>query len=166
MFPPKVAFELGKCSSIRLGKQDFLRFFSCPTNVSVVSWSIITPWSSQMIGWSLRYLSAVIINISCADLKWYYLHNLHSFFELFLPSHVMENSFTKIFNSNEFIFVYVVSIKFICDREICLLTYLTNTTRTFKRKNPTKEETYRTVSILPAISRISERVMQKNWLDL
>ena len=124
MFPPKVAFELGKCSSIRLGKQDFLRFFSCPTNASVVSWSIITPWSSQMIGWSLRYLSAVIINISCADLKWYYLHNLHSFFELFLPSHVMENSFTKIFNSNEFIFVYVVNIGFICDSEIYILIYL------------------------------------------
>ena len=81
-------------------------------------------------------------------------------------SHLMEKVFTTIFNSNEFIFVYVVSIKFICDREICLLTYLTNATPTFKRKNPTKEETYRTVSILPAISRISERVMQKNWLDL
>ena len=81
-------------------------------------------------------------------------------------SHLMEKVFTIIFNSNEFIFVYVVSIKFICDGEICLLTCLTNTTPIFKRKNPTKEETYRTVSILPAISRISERVMQKNWLDL
>ena len=36
----------------------------------------------------------------------------------------MENSFTKIFNSNEFIFVYVVNIGFICDSEIYILTYL------------------------------------------
>ena len=125
MFPPKVAFELGKCSPIRLRKQDFLRFFSCPTNVSVVSWSITTPSSSQMIGWSLRYLSAVVINISCADWKWYYLHNFLSYTAFLSYSlHVMENSFTKIFNSNEFIFVYVVNIGFICDSEIYILTYL------------------------------------------
>ena len=51
--------------------------------------------------------------------------NLHSFFVLFLPSHLMENFFTTIFSFNEFIFVYVVNIRFICDGEIYVLTYLT-----------------------------------------
>ena len=44
---------------------------------------------------------------------------LPSFFVLFLPSHVLDN---------EFIFVYIVNIKFICDGEIYLLTYLLNDT--------------------------------------
>ena len=49
---------------------------------------------------------------------------LHSFFVLSLPSHLLENFLTTIFNFNEFIFVYVVNIIFICDGEIYLLTYL------------------------------------------
>ena len=47
---------------------------------------------------------------------------LPSFFVLSLSSHLMENFFNTIFNFNEFIFVYVVNIRFICDGEICLLT--------------------------------------------
>ena len=50
---------------------------------------------------------------------------LRSFFLLSLPSHVMEKIFTKIFNFDEFIFLYVVNIRFICDGEIYLLTYRT-----------------------------------------
>ena len=49
---------------------------------------------------------------------------LHTFFVLSLPSHHMKNFFTTIFNFNEFIFVYVVNIRFICDGEIYLLTLL------------------------------------------
>ena len=49
---------------------------------------------------------------------------LHSFFMLFLSSHLMESFFTTIFNFNEFIFVYVVNIGFICDGEIYLLACL------------------------------------------
>ena len=49
---------------------------------------------------------------------------LPSFFVLSLPSHFMENFLNTIFNFNEFIFVYVVKIRFICDGEIYLLTYL------------------------------------------
>ena len=47
---------------------------------------------------------------------------LPSFFVLSLPSHLMENFLNTISNLNEFIFVYVVSIRFICDDEIYLLT--------------------------------------------
>ena len=39
----------------------------------------------------------------------------------------MENFFNTVFNFNEFIFVYVVNIRFICDGEIYLLTYLIKT---------------------------------------
>ena len=35
----------------------------------------------------------------------------------------MEDFFTTTFNFNEFIFVYIVNIRFICDGEIYLLTY-------------------------------------------
>ena len=35
---------------------------------------------------------------------------------------LIENFFTTIFNFNEFIFVYVVNIRFICDGERYLLT--------------------------------------------
>ena len=49
---------------------------------------------------------------------------LHSFFVLSLPLHLMENFFTTIFNFNEFVFAYVVIIRFICDGKIYLLTYL------------------------------------------
>ena len=45
-----------------------------------------------------------------------------SFFVLSLPLHL--TTITKIFNFNEFIFVYVINIRFICDDEIYLLTYL------------------------------------------
>ena len=47
---------------------------------------------------------------------------LHSFFVLSLTSLHMENFFTTIFNFNEFLFVYVVNIRFICDGGIYLLT--------------------------------------------
>ena len=46
---------------------------------------------------------------------------LHSFFVLSLTSLHMENFFTTIFNFNEFLFVYVVNIRFICDGGIYLL---------------------------------------------
>ena len=45
-----------------------------------------------------------------------------NFFVLSLPSHL--TTITTIFNFNEFIFVYVINIRFICDDEIYLLTYL------------------------------------------
>ena len=48
---------------------------------------------------------------------------LHSFFVLSLPSHLLENFFTTIFNFNEFMFVYVVNVVFICDGEIYLVSY-------------------------------------------
>ena len=35
---------------------------------------------------------------------------------------LMEKFFTAVFNFKEFIFVYVVNIRFICDGEIYLLT--------------------------------------------
>ena len=54
----------------------------------------------------------------------FYINIPHRIFVLSLPSHVMENFFTTIFNFNEFIFVNVVNIIFICDGEIYLLTYL------------------------------------------
>ena len=44
------------------------------------------------------------------------------FIVLSLPSHLMESFFNIVFNFNEFIFVYVVNIRFICDGEIYLLT--------------------------------------------
>ena len=47
---------------------------------------------------------------------------LHSFFVLSLPSHLVENFFTTIFNFNEFIFVYAVNVRFVCDGEIYSLT--------------------------------------------
>ena len=46
----------------------------------------------------------------------------HGFFVLSLPSHLMEKFSTIIFNFNEFILVYVVNIRFICDGEIYFLT--------------------------------------------
>ena len=49
---------------------------------------------------------------------------LSSFFVLSLPSDLMENFLTTIFNFDEFILVYVVNIRFICDGEIYLPTYL------------------------------------------
>ena len=49
---------------------------------------------------------------------------LHSFFVLTLPSHCMRKYFTTVFNLIEFILVYVVNIRFVCDGEIYLLTYL------------------------------------------
>ena len=45
-------------------------------------------------------------------------------FCVILASHLKENFFATIFNFNEFIFVNVVNIRFICDGEIYLLTYL------------------------------------------
>ena len=51
-------------------------------------------------------------------------NNVTQLFVLSLHSHLMENFFTTIFNFNEFIFVHVVNITFICAGEICLLTYL------------------------------------------
>ena len=48
---------------------------------------------------------------------------LHSFFVLSLPSHLMENFFTTMFNFIEFIFVYVANIRFICDGQIYFLTF-------------------------------------------
>ena len=66
---------------------------------------------------------------------------LHSFFVLFLPSHLTEKFFTKIFNFNEFIFVHAVSIRLICDGEIYLLNhaskYLNKTKLCLKRLNTT-----------------------------
>ena len=53
----------------------------------------------------------------------FYINIPHRFFVLSLPSHVVENFFTTIFNFNEFIFVNVVNIIFICDGEIYLLIY-------------------------------------------
>ena len=53
----------------------------------------------------------------------FYINIPHRIFVLSLPSHVMENFFTTIFNFNEFIFVNVVNIIFICDGEIYLLIY-------------------------------------------
>ena len=44
---------------------------------------------------------------------------LQSFFVLSLPSHL--TIITTIFNFNDFIFVYVINIRFICDGEIYLL---------------------------------------------
>ena len=41
---------------------------------------------------------------------------LHSFSVLSLPSHL--TTITTIYNFNEFIFVYVINIRFICDSEI------------------------------------------------
>ena len=49
---------------------------------------------------------------------------LHSFFVLSLPSHLMETFFTISFNFNKLIFVYVISIRLICDGEIYILTYI------------------------------------------
>ena len=43
-------------------------------------------------------------------------------FVLCLPSHL--TAITTILNFNEFIFVYIMNIRFICDGEIYLLTYL------------------------------------------
>ena len=54
-------------------------------------------------------------------------HNENKVTQLFcssLQSHLMENVFTTIFNFDEFIFAYVVNIRFICDGEIYLLTYV------------------------------------------
>ena len=48
-------------------------------------------------------------------------HNRNKVTQLFrviLPSHVMPNFSTTIFNFNEFIFVYVVNIRFICDGKL------------------------------------------------
>ena len=44
-----------------------------------------------------------------------------NFFVLSLPSHL--TTITTIFNFNEFIFVYFISIRFICDGQIYLLAY-------------------------------------------
>ena len=49
-------------------------------------------------------------------------NKVSEFFMLSLPSHL--TTITTIFNFNEFIFVYVINIRFICDDEIYLLTYL------------------------------------------
>ena len=57
--------------------------------------------------------------------EWSVKIKLRSFFVLSLPSHLMENLFTTIFNFNEYIFVYVVNIVFICDGEMYLLRYVT-----------------------------------------
>ena len=48
---------------------------------------------------------------------------LISFFVLSLPSHLMENFSNTVFNFKEFLFVYVVNVRFICDGKIYLLTY-------------------------------------------
>ena len=42
-------------------------------------------------------------------------HNGNKVTQLSLPSHLTENFLTTIFNFNEFIFVYVADIRFICD---------------------------------------------------
>ena len=47
--------------------------------------------------------------------------NFQSFFVLSLQSHV--TTITTIFNFDEFIFVYVINVRFICHDEIYLLTY-------------------------------------------
>ena len=49
-------------------------------------------------------------------------NKVSEFFMLSLPSHL--TTITTIFNFNEFIFVYVINIRFICDDEIYLLIYL------------------------------------------
>ena len=48
---------------------------------------------------------------------------LHSLFVLSLPLHLVENFFTTIFNFNEFIFLYVLNIRFIWDGEIYSFVY-------------------------------------------
>ena len=57
---------------------------------------------------------------------------LPSFFVLSQPSHLMENFFNTIFNFNEFVFVYVANIRFICDGKIYLLTYAFDTAEVLK----------------------------------
>ena len=42
-------------------------------------------------------------------------HNGNNVTQLSLPSHLIENFLTTIFNFNEFMFVYVADIRFICD---------------------------------------------------
>ena len=61
---------------------------------------------------------------------------LHSFLCVFLGIAPYGDHFTTIFNFNEFIFVYVVNIRFICDGEIYLLTYLLMSERGFTRSVP------------------------------
>ena len=57
---------------------------------------------------------------------------LPSFFVLSQPSHLMENFFNTIFNFNEFVFVYIANIRFICDGKIYLLTYAFDTAEVLK----------------------------------
>ena len=85
-------------------------------------------------------------------------HNRNKVTQLFrviLPSHVMPNFSTTIFNFNEFIFVYVVNIRFICDGKLykiylsyksCTCAINTMNTLTVQAFTLTQHEIIKTIS--------------------